>query len=68
MDDSWVLRVAELNIQYYERLLADGVDPSKAVIIHRLLVAERETLQRLRREQSGLSPENFPPNPASASD
>ena len=50
--DPWTLRVAELNIQYYESLLAEGLQPTKAVIVRRLLAAEKKTLAWLREEQA----------------
>ncbi len=49
--DPWTVRVAELNIQYYEALLAEGIHPTKAAVVRRLLAAEKVTLARLREEQ-----------------
>ncbi|HEY6984016.1 hypothetical protein [Reyranella sp.] len=63
--DPWTLRVAELNIQYYEGLLAQELDPAKAATIHRLLAAEKATLSRLREER--LSTEFTQPLPRAAS-
>lgn len=48
--DPWTLRVAELNIQYYEALLAEGIHPTKATVVRRLLAVEKAALARLREE------------------
>jgi hypothetical protein len=66
--DPWTLRVAELNIQYYESLLAEGLQPTKAVIVRRLLAAEKKTLARLREEQQSSEAMQPIPRTASASD
>lgn len=64
----WTLRVAELNIQYYEGLLAEGLHPTKAVIVRQLLAAERETLARLREERRSGAIEQSLPRSARAPD
>jgi hypothetical protein len=66
--DPWTLRVAELNIQYYECLLSEGLPLAKVVVVRRLLAAEKATLARLRKEQRSGGTMKLRPRAASASD
>lgn len=64
----WTLRVAELNIQYYERLLSEGLPLAKIIMIRRLLAAEKATFARLYKEQRSGGTMQLRPRVASASD
>ena len=66
--DPWALRVAELNIQYYESLLSEGLPLTKAITVRQLLAAEKATLARLREEQRSGGAMELRPRVASASD
>jgi hypothetical protein len=47
-------KVAKLNIEHYERLLASETDETKRESIARLLAAEEATLAKISKEQRRL--------------
>ena len=47
-------KIANLNIEYYKRLLASETDETKRESIARLLAAEEATLAKISKEQRRL--------------